>query len=92
MIIIATANNISNIDQGVYRNGRLSLINLEYVGRNEIKQMIEPYQGISLTDEQELRIRREKTIQNLIIKNACLNPIANIDNIINEINELKVFL
>ena len=90
MIIIATANNISNIDPGVYRNGRLSLINLEYAGRSEIKQMIEMYQGIRVTEEQELRIRDDRVIQNLTIKDACMGPCANnVDLIINQINELK---
>lgn len=89
MIIIATANNISNIDPGVYRNGRLSLINLEYVGRNEIKQIIERYHSVSLTEEQELKIRNDKIIQNLTMKNVCLNSIANVEDIISEINKLK---
>ena len=97
MIIIATANNISNIDPALFRNGRLKLIDLTYVGREEIKQMIELYCEVEITEEQLLKIRNDRIIQNLTIKNVCINSINNMDDfdvnsVINEINDLKEIL
>ena len=42
-VIIATCNDNSKLDPALYRNGRLKLIELNYAGSNEIKEMIEKY-------------------------------------------------
>jgi len=81
MIIIATANDISNIESSLYRDGRLKLIELTYVGREEIKQMIETYYNITLTEKQILKIRDDKKIQNLTVKSVCVEYMDEVDDI-----------
>jgi SpoVK/Ycf46/Vps4 family AAA+-type ATPase len=73
MCVVATANNIDSLDPAIYRDGRLKLIELKYVGRNEIRQMIERYHSTVLTESQIERIRDDKIIQNLTIKNLCID-------------------
>ena len=93
MIIIGTANSCEKLDSAIYRNGRMELINFEYMGRTEISNMIEYYYGVKLSDEQILKIRDDKTVQSLNLKNACLKHIqkknqnkVDINNLIDEIN------
>lgn len=102
MCVVATANNIELLDPAIYRDGRLKLIELKYVGRNEIQQMIERYHAIILSESQIARIRDDKIIQNLTIKNLCIDYVDKssmendeskkrdlIDEIISKINQLK---
>lgn len=93
MIIIATANNLSSLEPSLYRDGRLKLTELSYVGREEIKQMIELYNTTRLTDGQISRIRDDKIIQNLTIKTLCIDRMSkdpnDIDRLIDKINELE---
>lgn len=93
MIFIGTANSCDKLDPAIYRNGRLKLIKFQYVGRNEISQMIEHYYEIKLTTEQHQKIRNDKTVQSLNIKNLCLKYVESknqtsisIDDLIDEIN------
>jgi hypothetical protein len=96
MIIVATANNIESIEPSLYRNGRLKLTNMTYIGRNEIKEMIEMYHMVKLNEEQTNLIRNDKKIQNLTIKCLCIEyaskSLLKYNNVINElitkINEL----
>lgn len=91
MIIIATANHIERLDTSLYRTGRLTKIDFEYMGQNEIKEMIEKYYSIRLTDEEINRIRDDKTIQNLELKNVCITCLEQdvpLDQLIEEINRL----
>jgi SpoVK/Ycf46/Vps4 family AAA+-type ATPase len=95
MILIGTANNHKNLDPAVYRNGRMELINFEYMDRNDITDMIQHYWKVILTDEQKLKIRNDKTVQSLTLKNVCLKYIKKkqqhkitIDELIDELNHL----
>lgn len=92
LIIIATANNIDNINPAFYRDGRLRLVNIDYIGNNEIKEIIETYSGKHINDKLFSKIRNDKVIQTLTIKNICINCIRNggtIEQIITTINNIK---
>lgn len=88
MIIIAAANDITKLDSAFVRNGRLKFFELEYVGRNEIVQMIEDYMNIKLSRKQKNMIRDDKIIQTLDIK-ECIIENNDVEKIINIINEMK---
>ncbi len=97
LVIIATCNNIDNLDPALYRNGRLKLVKLVYAGSNEIALMIEKYCEVNLSLEQINKIRNDRIIQTLNIKHLIANYLLNknfvilendIDIIINKINEL----
>lgn len=89
MIIIATANNIDNLDEALIRNGRFKLMIFEHVGRQEIKSMIEKYQDVELTQNQIDKIRDDKVINSLTIKELCINyNEQSIDDLIDQINLL----
>ncbi len=93
MIIIGTANSYEKLDPAIFRNGRMELIKFRYMGRNEIANMIEHYYKIKLTTEQYEKIRDDRTVQSLNIKNLCLKYVQKkkqneikIDSLIDEIN------
>ena len=93
MILIGTANNCDKLDSAIYRNGRMELIKFRYMGKYEIAKMIEHYYEVKLSDEQIQKIRDDRTVQSLSLKNVCLKHIQkkkqkeiNIDDLINEIN------
>lgn len=93
MIFIGTANNYDKLDPAIYRNGRMELIKFNYMGRNEIANMIEHYYDTKLTDDQILKIKDDRTVQSLSLKNVCLKYIQKkkqnditIDKLIDEIN------
>lgn len=93
MILIGTANNCDKLDSAIYRNGRMELIKFRYMGRYEIAKMIEHYYEVKLSNEQIQKIRDDRTIQSLNLKNVCLKHIQkkkqneiNIDDLIDEIN------
>ena len=88
MIIIAAANDISNIDSAFVRNGRLKFVQLEYIDRNEIVQMIQDYTATILTDEEKELIRDDKVIQTLDIKECIIENINDIGKIIELINNM----
>ena len=52
LIIVATTNNIDNIDSALYRDGRLNLINFGNANSDDIKNIIEKYYNCAITDEQ----------------------------------------
>jgi DNA replication protein DnaC len=95
IVMCATCNDIQKFNEGLYRSGRFKLIVLSYVGRNEIKQMIEKYCEITLSHHQIDQIRNDKIIQTLDIKNIItsyllrfgfdISPV-DVDHIISEIN------
>jgi ATP-dependent 26S proteasome regulatory subunit len=92
MIIIACANNISHLDPALLRDGRFEVVKFEYMGRNEICEMIKKYYDCKLTDEQHLRIRDDKLIQNLRLKNTCVYKLKDdisVDDLIDFINSMK---
>lgn len=92
MIIIACANNISNLDPALLRDGRFEVVEFTYMGRKEIVEMIEKYYDCKLTDEQISKIRDDKVIQNLRLKNTCVYKLrdnTNIDELIDIINSMK---
>lgn len=78
-IIIATCNNIENLDPSIYRNGRLKLIKLTYAGRQEICEMIEKYCEIKLGRHEREFIRDDRTIQTLNIKNVITSYLKEIE-------------
>ncbi len=96
-VIVATANDISDLDPSIYRNGRLKLIKLKYAGREEISQMIMKYTELEITPEQKSNIRNDCVIQTLNIKhfiakyllenNFVLNS-SSINTIIDSINSM----
>lgn len=97
IVIVATCNDVDNLDPALYRNGRFKLIKLSYVGSTEIAQMIEKYCGIKVNLEQFEKIRNDKTIQTLNIKHLIANYLLeknfiitfdDIDDIITRINKL----
>lgn len=90
MVIIATANDIQNIDPALYREGRLTHINMDYSGKNEIAEMIEYYNKLDLTEEQKLSINDSKTVQPIRIRNLCIENIGceDVDLLIEKINQL----
>lgn len=95
-IILATCNDISKFDFTLYRNGRFKLMEIKYIGRNQIKKMIEYYTKIQLTDIQMELIRDDRKIQTLNIKQEIAKYIykkeyidnVDINNIIDIINKL----
>jgi hypothetical protein len=56
LIIIATTNNISNIDPALYRDGRLNLIEFKNASKEDIKNIIENYYNILITEGQLKKI------------------------------------
>jgi ATP-dependent Zn protease len=62
LIIIATSNNINNLDTALYRDGRLSLVNFDNATMEDITNIIEKYYNIKLNDEQ---IELVKKINNI---------------------------
>jgi hypothetical protein len=51
LIIIAATNDISKIDSSIYRDGRLNLMKFDYATCDDIKNMIEKYYDINLSNE-----------------------------------------
>lgn len=90
-IIIATCNDISKFDFTLYRNGRFKLIELKYIGRNQITKMIEKYGNINLSEEQKLKIRDDRIIQTLNIKELVINYIYEKDNLI-DFNDVNIII
>lgn len=96
MIIIACANNISNLDPALLRDGRFEVVEFTYMGRKEIAEMIEKYYDCKLTDDQISKIRDDKLIQNLRLKNTCVyklrdnTPVDELIYIINSMKEVKI--
>jgi hypothetical protein len=95
LVIVATANNIKNLEQALFRDGRLTLIEMSYSGKNEIAEMIEYYCDVKLTDEEINEICDSQTIQPVTIKNICVNfseeiktGVMEISELISKINEL----
>jgi len=94
LVIIATTNDISKLDPAIYRDGRLKLIKIDYVGRTEIVQMIEHYYDIKLTEDQRELICDNKTVPSLTVKNVCLQYVNddsfNVNILIDKINDLYI--
>ena len=91
LIIIATANSAEKFDSTLFRDGRLKLMNMRYIGQEQIKEMIEKYYRIRLTEEQIKAIRSDHAIQNLTVKNLCLNSCdsgLDPDEFIEQLNKL----
>ena len=96
-VIIATCNDKSKLDPALYRNGRLKLIELNYAGSNEIKEMIEKYCEKTLSQSQIEKIRDDKIIQTLNVKHVIAKYLLeknfdiddnNVNEIIDNINKL----
>jgi SpoVK/Ycf46/Vps4 family AAA+-type ATPase len=51
LIIVATTNNIDNIDNALYRDGRLNLVQFDNASSDDIKNMIEKYYECVLTQD-----------------------------------------
>lgn len=99
IIMVATCNDISKFDFTMYRNGRFKLIEIKYVGRKQITEMIEKYGEVKLSLDKINTIRDDRIIQTLTIKELITQYIFNahrqindndIDILINKINELQV--
>jgi hypothetical protein len=93
LIFIATANSIEKIPAPIYRDGRLKLQYIDYIGRDQIKNMIEKYTDKKIPSKLYNQIRDDKIIQTLTVKNTCLKCIAQhmkINEIIECINKLTV--
>ena len=58
LILVATSNNINKIDKAIYRDGRLSLIKYENATTDDIKNIIEKYYNITLTETQQNNIKQ----------------------------------
>jgi hypothetical protein len=52
LIIVGTTNDISNIDEALYRDGRLNLIKFDNASTDDLKNIIERYYMVKLTEEQ----------------------------------------
>ena len=96
MILISTATCVDSLDSGIYRNGRMKYFKCEYMGRDEIVEMLEYYFETILTKDQCDSINDSKTVQSLTIKNKCLSHIIKnktndilIDEVISSINSLS---
>lgn len=89
-VIIATCNDKSKLDPALYRNGRLKLIELNYAGSNEIKEMIEKYCEKTLSQNQIEKIRNDKIIQTLNIKHVIAKYLLekNFDIDDDDVNEI----
>lgn len=89
-VMIATCNNIANLDPALYRNGRLKLIQLNYVNREQISNMIEKYFKIVLDQEQKNKIRDDRAIQTLNIKHLIAKYLLDKNFIVdsNDANEI----
>ena len=61
-VIIATCNDISKLVPALYINGILELIELNYVGQEEISQIIKKYCEIVLDNEEKNKIRNDSKI------------------------------
>ena len=57
LIIVATTNNIKYIDEAVYRDGRLSLVQFKLASYEDIVNIIEKYYEISINDDQLTKIK-----------------------------------
>ena len=51
LIIVATTNNIENIDKALYRDGRLNLIHFDNASSKDIQNIIEKYYECTITEE-----------------------------------------
>ena len=72
MCIIFAGNTVESVNSAIYRDGRAKLIKIDYVGQNEISDMIERYNDIKLTQEQKDRLPSEKTVQSLTVKKIVI--------------------
>lgn len=91
LIIIATANNVDKIDPAMFRDGRFQIVKFDYVGRSEIKNMIEYYYQTKIDDSITETIRNDRTIQTLSIKNLCIECLEDnipISELVEKINNL----
>lgn len=75
LIVVATANDITKLDPAIYRDGRLNHLKFEYFGRNNIIEMIEHYRETELSEELKAKIRDDRVVQSLKIKNTCIRSI-----------------
>ena len=85
LIIVATANNIDNIDNALYRDGRLNLIKFDNASIIDIKNIIEKYYEIVLNENDILKLN----ILDLKISHAKIR--ANLEHFDNY-NELIEYL
>jgi ATP-dependent Zn protease len=91
LIIIATTNNIDKLPMALFRDGRLKRITTEYPNRTQIINMLEYYFGVKLNEEHKRKVREDKRIQPLTIKNMCIKCVCDkkpIDFTIEEINKI----
>lgn len=90
-IILATANDVSKLNTAFIRDGRLKLLNVNYIDNVRISEMIEYYTKKMLSSTEFSKIRNDKKIQSVIIKKiilACFEQDMSVDDIIRSINEL----
>lgn len=89
IIIIATTNCIDELSPAIYRHGRLNPILFDYMRKEDIKEMIENYFKLKLTEEQVYRLP-DKT--NKIAPSSLLyymeSNINNIDNLIEKLENI----
>lgn len=57
LIVVATTNNIKDIDKAVYRDGRLSLVKFRLASCEDIINIIEKYYEKSINDDQLIKIK-----------------------------------
>jgi hypothetical protein len=79
MIVIATANYIKNIDPALYRDGRLKLIECNYMSKNNIIEMLEfyGYDTKSASDSTMSKIPDDASVQSLTIKTTVIKCLRN---------------
>lgn len=91
-IILATANDVSKINNAFIRDGRLKLLNINYADNKRITEMIEFYGGHKVTHNELAEIRDDKKIQTMTIKKiilSCVEKKMSTNDIIRQINDLN---
>lgn len=89
VVFCATANDISMLDNGLYRNGRFTIFNMDYNDNKNIAKMIEHYYKVKLDEKKVESIRNDKALSNSLLKNLCVKAKItekSIDELIDNIN------
>lgn len=90
VVFCATANDVSMLDNGLYRNGRFTIFNMDYNDNKNIAKMIEHYYKVKLDEMTIESIRNDKALSNSLLKNMCIKAKItekSIDELISMINK-----
>ena len=91
IIFIATANNIESLDPAIYRDGRLDLITFDYASKENIRDVIQKYYDIILSDDEYINLPSiENKISHSSIKKYMEMYEHDYKKLLDYLNKLKI--